>query len=215
MLRSVVPVLFLLSCLLVPLRADAATAEYDGFAWETGGFPPSNPGDLFNAVGVVHTTDLPIDLGVNEATIFIGNLISTGQVHLGPDLLAVFYVGGDFELWLDRTMNSDFGVDPPNATVPSTFVDGTLLLNGIFTSFSILWDTSTNTGTFEGNLAWIGGRGIGSVAGSSMTTGGLLGPDNGNAPKGYDLALDEAILTGNLPVPVESSTWGAVKSTFR
>ena len=65
--------------------------DYQGYAWENGGFTPSNPGDVLNIVGVTDNVDaiFGVNLGNEELTIWVTNLTSTGQVPLGGGVLAV------------------------------------------------------------------------------------------------------------------------------
>jgi len=194
--------------------------DYQGYAWETGGFTPSNPNDNLYMVGVTDNVDaiFGVNLGSEELTIHVADLISTGQVNLGGGVLAISYVGGTLEVWEDPAMNHDYGINPPNGTAPSTFVDGTLLLGGIFTSFVLYYDTVNGVGSYEGNVAWTAGSALGMINGiqnDGFTFGGVLNNTAavGSIPEGYDLQAD-GVIEINVIVGVESKTWSGVKGLY-
>ena len=194
--------------------------DYQGYAWETGGFTPSNPGDVLNVVGVTDNVDaiFGVNLGSEELTIWVTNLVSTGQVPLGGGVLAVSYVGGDIQVWQDPAMNHDYGINPANATAPSTFVDGSLLLGGFFTNFVMYFDTVNGVGSYEGNVVWNAGSAlatINGIQGNGFTFGGVLNnaAASGSVPEGYDLQAD-GVIEVNVVVGVEKQTWSGVKSLY-
>ena len=97
-----------------------------GFGWGSGD-PLPGLGETLDFVGVVSSADrdLSADLVANEYTLRITGLISTGPVNFGAGFYGVDFTGGTFEFWRDPNGNASFGTGPPNATVPSTFVDRT------------------------------------------------------------------------------------------
>jgi hypothetical protein len=203
-------------------RADVALIDYQGYSFETGGFLPSNPGDVLTVVGVVDNLDtrFNIDLLTHEVTLVAGGLTSVGQVDVGGGLLSISYTGGTLDLYDDSTPDHDYGVNPPNGTVPSTFTDGALFLGGAFDSFFLMFDTATGTGVYEGYLTFTAGTGLAAlneVNSPGYTFGGLLsvtavGPQN--IPVGYDMQADGQLQVGR-PVAVQPMNWGSVKEMYR
>ena len=222
-MRKTPIVLLVVAILGVAPVAHAATniIDYQGFAWEDGGFLPSNPGDILSFVGVTDNIDVifGINLGTEELTIYVTDLVSTGQVDLGGGVLAISYVGGTLALWNDAAMNHDYGVNPVNATAPSTFVDGSLFLGGTFSSFVMYFHSPSGTGSYEGDISWTSGSALGTVQGienSGFTFGGTLddAAASGTVPNGYDLQVD-GVIEVDVIVAVEEETWSGVKSLFK
>jgi len=221
-MRKTPLVLLVVAVLGMTTVAHAGTniIDYQGYAWETGGFTPSNANDMLNIVGITDNVDaiFGVNLGTEELTIWVTNLVSTGQVPLGGGVIAVNYVGGDIQVWQDPAMNHDYGINPPNATAPSTFVDGSLLLGGMFTSFVLYFDTVNGVGSYEGNVVWSAGSALGTINGiqnDGFTFGGVLNnaAASGTVPDGYDLQAD-GVIEVNVVVGVEDKTWSGVKSLY-
>lgn len=213
--------LLILITFSMPVHAQTTSiVDYQGFAWETGGFPPSNPFDVMNIVGVVDAIDplFNFDLGAAELTLWVTDLVSTGQVPIGGGVIAITYVGGGMQLWEDPSMNRDYGMNPPNATAPSTFTDGTLYLGGFFTDLILYFDTNSGTGAFEGNVIFNAGTALGSVQGlqnDGFTFGGVLdiNATGGAIPGGYDLQVDGQ-LELDILLPVANTSWSRIKSLY-
>jgi len=203
------------------VHAQFPLIDYQGFAWETGGFPASNPGDFLNLVAIVDDLDavFGIDLGVDEVTVYATGLVSTGEIPLGGGFLAINYVGGTLDVYQDPSMDAAFGINPANATVPSTFTNGGLFLGAVVTSFFLFYDTTNGVGSYEGNITFTAGSGLASVQGieaDGYTFGGTLNSiaSSGNIPEGYDLQIDGAIEV-RVSIAVEEKTWGGVKDLYR
>lgn len=202
-------------------QAQNATIDYQGYAWETGGFPPSNVNDVLNIVGVVDNIDtrFGINLLVDEVTLWVTNLVSTGQVDIGGGILSIAYSGGNIELWQDPSRNHDYGINPPSLTSPPTFVDGTLFLGGTLSDFFLFFDPSTGSGAYEGNIDFTSGSGLttlNQINADGYTFGGVLNStaSGGNVPQGYDLQVD-GLIEVEVIVGVEETGWGAVKQLYR
>jgi len=203
--------------LAVPALGQAPAIDYLGYGWEDGGFPPSDPGDVLyvTCVGVSADPVFGVDLGTEELTVYIYGLTSTGGVDIGGGTIMVNYTGGYLEIYRDGAMNADFGVNPPNGTAPSTFMDGELFFKGEFIDF-VAFLGPTGGGSFEGNLNGIGGSMIDSVCnGCAYTWGGEFTTDAGaQIIEGYDLQID-GVFEIEEAVPVESATWGNLKALYR
>jgi len=201
--------------------AQNALIDYQGYAWETGGIPASNAGDVLSFVGVVDAID--VRFGVNfaseEVTLHVTGLSSGGEVNLGGGLLSVAYSGGTIELYRDPSRNHDYGITPPNATAPSTFVDGTLFLGGTLSNFVLFLDTTTGSGAYESSANFTSGSGLttlNQLQANGYTFGGVLNSSasGGNNPAGYDLQVDGTIEV-EVIVGVQEKTWGAMKNLYR
>jgi len=202
-------------------QADVALIDYQGYSYESGGFTPSNPGDLLTIVGVVDNLDVRfgVNLLTTEITVVASGLVSGGQVDIGGGYLSVAYSYGSLKLYDDPSMDHDYGVNPPNGTAPSTFTNGTLFLGGDFDNFFLYFDTTTGTGAYEGYLTFDEGTGLATlnqINAPGYTFGGVLSSAaaGGNVPTGYDLQVDGVIQVGPF-VAVQPKSWGAVKEMFR
>lgn len=196
----------------------AALVDYVGFGWETGGYLPSNPGDVLEVVTVGTQID-PIfgALPADEITVRIHGLVSTGQfVDSGSGSTIVAYVGGQLDLYADPSQDHDWGVFPANASSPSSFMNGQLLFSGAFTSFTLFLSPS-GVGVFEGTLDGIGGSALGSVCTDcAYSFSGVFSRSAGaQIPDGYDLQVDGTLdVDSSVPV-ARADSFGAVKSSYR
>jgi hypothetical protein len=216
--------------LAVPAVAGPVVDWDPVYTWEAGATPTNSPpGGQFFAVGTVSSFGPPLEflnanLATHEYTIYIYGLTSQGtQPPIGPPTMQFYitnYLGGTIEIYEDASPDADFGINPPNATVPSTFIDGTLILQGNFTDFYTQTNnfTANQTGNMEGHLSWVGGSLLDDVSQSglpcpSLFTGGLTWRDD-VVIDGYIFRHDGKIDL-NCPTAAEPSTWGRVKSQYR
>ncbi len=215
-MKSIVTILLLLMVSTAALATPSQTILFTlGNAWETGGFPTSEIGDELQAVGLL--TDIEDPLVWNTAlysyTWWIRGLVSGGESINGTTHI-VTYTGGQLTIYVDGLpSNHDYGVNPPNATVPSTFTDGiSTYLDGTFGELTLVLNEETSTGSFTGDLTFTGGdvfplleSPIGWTFGANIA---------GFSPDGYDLEINgQVFLQG--PSAVEPSTWGGIKSLYR
>jgi hypothetical protein len=208
-------ILFLLAATGSALAGQHSILFTQGNAWETGGFPTSEIGDELQAVGILTDIDTPLvwNTALYSYTWWIRGLISTGESVNGQTHMAT-YTGGEFTIYVDTLpSNHDYGTNPPNATVPSTFTDGTsTYLEGTFTGFTLTHNDVTATGGFTGELVFTGGD----VFPLLENPGGWTFGANisGFSPDGYDLEINgQVFLQG--PSPVETSSWGGIKGMYR
>jgi len=201
--------------------AQNALIDYQGYAWETGGVPPSNVADVLSIVGVVDALDtrFGVNLLLDEVTLHVANLVSGGQVDVGGGLLSISYSGGTIELYRDPSRDHDYGVTPANATAPSTFTNGSLLLGGTLSSFFMFYDPSTGSGAYEATAQFTSGSGLtalNQIDADGFTFGGTLGNGaaGGNVPQGYDLQVD-GVIEVTVEVGVEKQSWSGIKEMYR
>jgi hypothetical protein len=194
----------------------ASLIDFAGYSFEDGGFPASNLGDELTMVSIVDglTTPLQWDPANNQYTLHLGNLISDGQAQPDPHNIVVEYTSGVIGVFEDSYAAgtlADPGVNPPNATAPDSYIDGIDYLSGNLESFTIFYNTQFHSGAFEAEVTFTSGAHHGDLG--PQTTGYTFG---GvfifGTPSGYDLQWDGQILLD--PVPVEATTWGAVKAQF-
>ncbi|MEZ5063971.1 MAG: hypothetical protein R3B81_04510 [bacterium] len=185
-----------------------------GHSWEDGGFPPSNVGDKLSAVGVLNAIEEPLvwDTANYAYNYYIRDLVSLGEAVFGTTRVAD-YSGGLFTVYVDwLPSNADYGVNPPNATVPSTFTDGiSTYVDGFFTEFTMTFNAATASGSFVGNLTFTGGDVFALL---SSTDGWTFGANIANvSPDGYDLQMNGDVYLEI--VSVDEQTWGGIKGLYR
>lgn len=204
--------------LLVTMSAGYAQTEQilhvSGHSWEDGGFPPSDAGDFLNVLFILNAIDPPLvwDTANYAYTGEIRDLSSVGETVFGTTHVAS-YSGGLFTIAVDwLPSNHDYGVNPPNTTAPSTFIDGiSIYLEGFFTDFTLTFNEATSSGSFVGSLNFTGGDVFGLLA---STDGWTFGANIANvSPQGYDLQLNGNVFLEI--VSVEEDTWGGIKSLYR
>jgi len=214
-MKKMTTLLLLLLTAVTPAFAQETILHMSGNSWETGAFPPSNLGDEFEAVGILNDIEAPLvwDTANYSYTWNAKDLSSLGEVIVGTTRV-VTYGGGTLTIYVDfLPSNHDYGVNPPNATSPSTFTDGfSTYLTGFFTDFTLTFNHATNTGNFVGTLTFTGGDVYPLLTDpEGWTFGSNIA---GFGPTGYDLELNgDVYLQG--PVSVEANSWGAIKGLYR
>jgi hypothetical protein len=195
--------------------AQVAILDYLGYGWEDGGLPPSNAGDQLRIACVATAADpiFGVNLGSEEVTLYAYNLISTGGVPDGFGNTIISYSGGVLELWRDPAQDADWGVFPPNATSPSTFMNGSLLLQATFNDFVVVL-TPSGAGAYEGHLDGVAGALISACSDCLYTWGGAFGDASGaQVPDGYDLQID-GVLEVDEAISQQQNSFGALKALF-
>lgn len=228
-----VRILAVLAALAFSATAEAGPAiDWDPihfYAPPTSSFSNQPAGNFLDGVGTVSKFDAPFAFlnaqdPTKEYTIYVYGLSSLGTSFIGSPGLRFYttnYAGGTIEVYEDLSPDHVYGVNPPNGTAPSTFVDGTLLLKGSFTRFLVQTNdfTSFQVGNAEGDISWNGGSLLpltnlpGGQPCPGLFTGGLTWRPTIILP-GYIFTHDGKIDL-NCPVPAEGSTWGKVKAQYR
>jgi hypothetical protein len=214
----VLSLVLLLPCVLAAQEEQEWIAIY-GHTYFT---PPEMVGTVTTVVAFLEppagfSYPFSVDFGAYEYTFYFQSTITS----VVPDMFTteITYADAEFYIYEDPSENGDYGVNPPNATSPSTFQDGTLILQGTF--FNIL-RSDDNFGfvepTIVADCVFTGGTKFGELiqGGDWVMHGGLsTDPFSTNIPTGYQQAWITKIFYTGDPVSVQSSTWGCIKSLFR
>ncbi|MGD8396659.1 MAG: hypothetical protein PVF43_14415 [Candidatus Eiseniibacteriota bacterium] len=224
---------------LLATTAVASTGEGSGeiIRFDFWGFSiapePQEPGDVLQVVAAMNagTTSVPLalDFARNEYTVYIHSARLESVVQNGP-LIEYHYDGGYVDLFEDPAFNAPFQsttspdevppLDP--SEVPAYFVDGSHLLRFAFRDLVTLFYEPAGIGTIAytaSELRATGGKAYRDLHDMHMTIGWHLGGGYTNdqgayIPEGYGMRYD-ALLQWENPLPVESSTWGGIKASFR
>jgi hypothetical protein len=225
-LKQILCVLAVPAVLATPAFAVGPAIDWDpAYFWQAGATPTNLPaGGEMHIVGIISSFDVPFqDLDANdpttEYTFYASGLISQGTVPTGPpatQLYTTSYVGGTITIYAGSPRNSAFDPNPPNATVPSTFTDGTPILIGNFTNFVVQTNnfTSFQVGNAEGNITWTGGTLLERAeACPGLFTGGMTWNPAVTVP-GY-LFRHDGKIDLQCPTPAAPGTWGRIKQLYR
>jgi hypothetical protein len=219
--------------LVVPAQA-APAIDWDPlqfYSFIPGQITPNNSpvGAQLVGVGTVAQFGPPLTfLNANiptfEYSIYVYGLISLGTIATGPPSNTFYttnYSGGFIEIREDTSPDAVFAPNPPNAQVPSTYQDGTVILSGFFTSFFTQTDNFSphGVGNAEGDITWNGGTLLSYTNNPQgqpcpgLFTGGLTS-DPGVVTPGY-VWRHAGKIDFNCPTATKTSTWGNVKGTYR
>jgi len=228
----------------VPVSAFAQTGTVidwgpDSYAWESIYNPASHlsgPGSVLNAVGVINSFAGPLaaidpNTAGTEYTYYLSGLTTaTGTTVTAGPTLSVYktiYTGGTMVIYQGSPRNAAFGINPPNGTVPSTFIDGSLFLSGTIPTFTVTVTRVNATGAYvNGNAdsgdppngSWTGGSALALVSAGGhpcpwrLTGGWDMRP--ADVLTGY-VALFDGKIDLNCPTPAKPATWGSIKSQYR
>ncbi len=159
-----------------------------------------------------------VDPSLYEYTHFLTGMTVKAHSYFAGFLEADFNDGGRSRYYRDPKLGgtaADYGVNPPNATSPSTFTDGSLRLGGRVDGGILTYNFNTSSGNLSATMTLDEGPDLvyippGSETG--WTLAGTFGPPN-PIPTGYDnqvVGECEVLVT-----PVTHKTWGAVKALYR
>jgi len=215
--------------------ADELLISFTGFDYED---PDLNGtyldlGEGYRVVGFV-TSAGPliapwVDMSSYEYTIYMRDLTVAGRFFAFPNLTVLFANNGRGSYYADEfPVNggtaATYGINPPNATSPSTFIDDLTgcaqcgeRITGDVDNFVLVYNFSTNQGSFAGNMTLDGGPDIIYVPPAQRpgwVLGAIFGPPNPSIPTGYDHQVEgECRIPGK--TPAAHKTWGAVKALYR
>jgi hypothetical protein len=226
-----------ISALAVPAKSDVFLLGFTGFDYEdpdssdltATGANYLNVGDGYKMVGFV-TSIGPLlaphwDTSLNEYTVHLFDLTVTQHVWDAPNqFLDVQFAnngrGRYYEDPLSGGTHGVYGTNPPNATSPSTFIDGTMMLGGDIDQFALFYDYLSEQGGFSGTMTQDEGPSLIYIPAGQRggwILGGLLRPgagEGGPVPTGYD---NQVVGECRIPdaTPTTHKTWGALKSLYR
>ena len=171
-----------------------------------------------------------VDQSTYQYTIYIRDLSVNGRFFTFPNLTVTFANNGRGSYYadafaVDGGTDATYGVNPPNATAPSTFIDDPTActqcgerVTGDIDNFILVYNFTTNQGSFAGNMTLDGGPDVILYVPPSQRAGwvlgGLLGPPNATIPQGYDHQVEgECRIPGK--TPAAHKTWGSIKALYR
>jgi hypothetical protein len=204
-------------------RAQSLLFDYVGFDYES---PNPNlatfgePGSGYVGIGTLPFLFAPLvtNTAANEYTYVMQGLTSTNVTPVGSfDIIS--YSAGTITLYEDAHAGgttADYGVDPPNATAPTSFTDGTPILVGTLTNFQFVLDRTNGTGSFEAVFNVTGGTQLANFP-VNQRVGWTFSGSTGNAlniPHGYAHQCDGQTFL-NAPVAARKVSWGHLKAGYR
>lgn len=207
-----------------PAQAQTLLFDYVGFDFE---FPDLNPavfgdvGDGYQGVGEVPVVFSPLtsNTALNQYTYHFNGLTALVRTPVPPFVIIDYAGPGTLTIYEDLLLGgtaADYGTNPPNGTAPPSFVDGTAILIGNLTNFRYVFNTTTNTGSFEADFEAVGGSQIGNIP-LNERLGWTFAGATGNSttiPTGYDHQVDgQTFLLP--PTSTRPGTWGDIKARYR
>ena len=191
-----------------------------------GGAPPGflQVGNSYHAVGFVTSFHSMmtgvINNATNEYTFYIDNASVTASSYVNDVLEVNFANNATLTVYEDSRSTgtaASYGINPPNATAPSTFIDGTNALTADVDNLTLVYDYTTAQGNFEGTASLVGGSKlyvIPPAQRNGWVLGGLAGAPNATVPAGYVNQI-----SGEIQIPgatnATQKTWGSLKALYR
>ena len=206
-----------------PAAAPYLLVDYVGFDYESPDPNPTQFGELGS--GYVSLGECPVlyaplvfNHAANQYTYVISGLVAINRQTVGS-FIVIDYSSGNLSVYEDdRTSGTafDYGVNPPNATAPSTFNDGTLYLSGPLTNFRFVFSTSDNSGSFEANFSATGGSQLSNIPPGDRNGWTFSGATSNalNIPQGYAHQIDGQVILEQA-VPAQDKSWGRLKANYR
>jgi hypothetical protein len=220
--------------LAAPAHATGPVIDWDpAYVWQPGGTPTNLPaGGVMQVVGTVSLFGPPLSflnatMPATEYTFYVGGLLSGGTTTFGPPATQIYstqYTGGLIQVYADPTPDAVFAPFPPNAQVPSTFIDvAPPILVGNFTRFVVTTNnfTAFQVGSIEGDINWTGGTLIENFTGPNggicpgLFTGGATWNTSANIGIPGYLFRHDGKIDLQCPTPARKDTWGQLKQLYR
>lgn len=117
----------------------------------------------------------------------------------------------------DPANNANYGVNPVNATSPSTFIDGQLLLGADVNGLVLTYDYDANQGGIDGNATLDEGADLFAISPARRTgwvLSGQAGRPNSSIPAGYVNQLSGEMQIPGV-TPAAHKSWGSLKALYR
>lgn len=200
--------------------AQILLVDYVGFDYEDPDPDPSQFGEAgsgYNGVGEVPGIFAPLVSDPSkEHSYFITGLLQTNTQVFGT-FLVIDYSPGTLSVYEDSSTPLTYGINPPNATAPSTFTDGDQILTGTLTNFRFVFNTANGTGSYEASFEATGGTQIGNIPLNQRKGWTFAGATSNSTgiPQGYYHQIDGQVFLDNTPTPGINTTWGKLKANFR
>jgi len=192
--------------------AQILLVDYVGFDYEDPDPDPLQFGEIgsgYVGVGEVPGIFAPLvsDPANNEYSYHIAGLTQVNTQVFGT-FLVIDYTPGTLSVYEDdKTLGTPltYGINPPNATAPSTFIDGTQILTGTLTNFRFVFNTANGTGSYEANFEATGGSQIGNIPLNQRKGWTFAGATSNSTgiPEGYYHQIDGQVFLDNSPVPAK------------
>jgi hypothetical protein len=189
-------------------------SEY-GYSYFT---PPENVGTVTTIVGTLEppvgfTYPFTVNFSAYEYTFYLQTTI----VGIDPSPFSIDYYYSDAEIVIyeDPAKDANYGINPPNATSPSTFRSGTIALRGTLSNIArsddpfgffdptLIADCEFTDGTKYNEL----------VQGPNWLMHGGIVLNDPSTPSGYRNAWVMKIFFEG-PVSTKTSTWGGIKALY-
>jgi len=203
--------------------AQTLLIDYVGFDYEDPDPDPTQFGEAgsgYVGLGEVPGIFAPLsaDYTNNEYTYHIAGLLQVNTQVFGT-FLVIDYTPGTLTVYEDdKTSGTPFtyGINPPNATAPSTFTDGTPIISGALTNFRFVFNTANGTGSYEADFEATGGTQIGNIPLNQRKGWTFAGATSNSTgiPEGYYHQIDGQVFLDK-PVPGQPTSWGALKAKYR
>jgi hypothetical protein len=213
------------SVAISPARAqEQVLLDYFGFDFESPIVVPNTFGGVGNGyvgLGEVPLINPPLvaDYANFQYSYRITGLTAISRLVNG-DFVVVDYGGpGTLTIYEDSKTSGtplDYGSNPPNATAPSTFIDGTPILIGTLTSFRFIYSTFSGSGSYESDFTIVGGTQLANIPVPQRAGWQFAGVTKNtlSVPDGYAHQVKgEAMIPA--PTPTRSSSWGQLKRIYR
>jgi hypothetical protein len=235
MKRTTLLLFLALSVIAVPAFAqtDVFLLGFGGYDYESPNNVPGpdssfylNVGEGYNTLGFVTSFGgylAPyVNTTANEYTYHYYNLTVATYFFESPSFAVTFVDPGRGRFFEDSKATGTaaiYGIAPPNATAPSKFIDGNLILGGRIDELVVWYDYNPYTpqGGFVGKITLDEGALLDKIPPTQRagwTLAGLAGRPSASVPAGYDHQINgECRIPGS--VPATHRTWGALKALYR
>jgi hypothetical protein len=221
--------------LATPAAADVSLLGFAGFDYDSALATSTHyldTGDRYHSLGYVNSVDPGllggyVDFTVNEYTYYMFGLGVDAATFAAGNHTAYmsFTSSGRTRYYEDPKSGGThgvYGINPANATAPSTFTDGTIALGGKTYNFVLTYDFNLCQGDFSGNMDLDEGTDliyIPAAQQSGWIVGGLSGTGlscttNTSIPAGYDHQVSGECRRPPT-TPTTHKTWGAIKALYR